>query len=166
MSVIDPKDPSSSPDTRSEARRMLELLSIAPTHSGWLPTELGPILAHQLDVPLSEIVEQRLPETQQSGSQNLRTLFANASPPIDLLKQLKDFFKRASVDESESLPREVATVLYIAILCLARNVGATLTRLDDAALADRVDWASSRRWLEPILARLFHQFNKDRGAGS
>src|SRR5687768_1349181 len=127
MSAIDPPDPSSVP---SEPKRMLDLLSVGSTSmkSGWMPSELGAILAHQLDVPLKEIVA-----AVDNGwrDRTLRTLFADTSPPVSVLGKLKHAFKVASTSADGAVPVEVATVLYIAVIVVAQRGGEQLTSLDE-----------------------------------
>lgn len=154
MSAIDPPDPpSSSNDRLAEPKRMLSLLSVVPTQSGWMPSELGAILTHQLDIPLHEVVAGTL----DAGVPTLRHLLTNPSPPAALMQQLKGLFKTASTATDDLLPKEVATILYLAIIVAGERTGLRLTSLDPAALHERLDWASKRRWLDPMLGDLFRQ---------
>jgi len=131
---------------------MLYLLSVVPTQSGWLPTELGAILTHQLDTPLAEVVAGGAGFEKEK---TVRDLLFEVNPPATLMEQVKGVFKTASTASGDLLPKEVATVLYIAIIVAGQRAGQRLTSLDDAALLERVEWASRRRWLDPMLSGLF-----------
>ncbi|CAN5553432.1 hypothetical protein BH09PLA1_BH09PLA1_18240 [soil metagenome] len=147
---------------------MLDLLTVGGSESGWMPSELGAILSHQLDVPLAEtaaddsasdVVDGKLDPEWRGAT--LRALLVHPAPPIALLSRLKQFFKLASTAPGDSLPKEVATVLYIAVIVAGQRAGERLTRLDDASIQERVEWASRRRWLDPSLASLFKNFRAE-----
>ena len=139
-------DPST--DSLSEPKRLLTLLNVGQTQSDWMPGELGAILTHQLNVPLREMI------ASTDDARPLGQFFADPRPDAALLAALKDAFKLASTQPNDALPKEVATVLYIAVLAVAQRAGLGLTSLDDAALRERVAWAKNRRWLDPHLREL------------
>lgn len=142
---------------------MLDLLSVVPTQSGWMPSELGAILTHQLDIPLQDVI----PGSAASGEpKSLRNVLMDPTPPAALMAQLKGLFKTASTASDDLLPKEVATVLYIAIIVAGQRAGQRLTSLDSAALRDRIEWASKRRWLDPTLVELFrHTISEIKACG-
>ena len=134
--------------TPSEPKRLLTLLNVGQTQSDWMPGELGAILAHQLSVPLREML------TSSNDSRSLAQVLAGSNPDVNVLTSLKDTFKVASTQPNDALPKEVATVLYISILVVAQRAGFRLTSLDDVALRERIAWAKNRRWLDPVVREL------------
>src|SRR5207237_7742080 len=99
-------------DPLSQPQRLLTLLSLQSTQPTWQSDELGAILAHQLNAPLAEA----LPDVGSDGAKwkNLRQLLLDPSAPAHWLARIKDFAKAASVSGETGLPRDVATVLYLA----------------------------------------------------
>jgi hypothetical protein len=145
---MDPKEPAhmgqSHDDPLSEPGKLLTLLSLNPGDASWGPNELAAILRHQLDAPLGEIVPD-------SAHSNLRQMLADPAPSIESLERVKQFAKSATVDVSSGLPRDVATVLYLAVIIVARRAGHLLTKLDDRELDVKIAWAARRPWLDPDL---------------
>lgn len=145
---IDADGPTSDP--LSQPSRLLALFSIPEQR--WQPSELGDILAHQLNIPLAEMNIQNV-----DRATTLRRIFEDPNAPLELLQQLKRFFKTSSLATDGSLPVEVATVLYIAILVAGERGGHTISKLDEASLRQRIDWAARRPWLDPQLSKLFEE---------
>jgi hypothetical protein len=185
MSAIDPPDPSSSSpplppsppsppppppmdplDPLAEPKRLLNLMSGTPTGSSWMPGELGAILKHELQVPLRDIVAVSPPSEWSAADTNLRGLLAHENPPVELLEALKRLFKSASAASDDLLPKEVATVLYLAVIAAGARAGHNLTSWGQTELRQRIEWASRRQWLAPPLDKLFEQFLRDAGAGT
>jgi hypothetical protein len=136
------------PDSLAEPKRLLTLLNVGQTQSDWMPGELGAILAHQLNVPLREMI------AGANDARSLAQVLADSNPDVNVLASLKDTFKLASTQPNDALPKEVATVLYIAVIVVAQRAGMRLTSLDDGALAERVAWALNRRWLDSTVREL------------
>jgi hypothetical protein len=155
------------PETLSEPRRLLSLFSLGPGEAAWMPSELGAILAHELNATIRDALtsfDDPQDVTELSGEWSgsdatIRKLLTHPSPPTGLLERLKGVAKVESTTEGGELPKEVATVLYIASIVAAKRAGARdVTQLDDAALAERVQWACRRRWLDAELRELFERF--------
>src|SRR4051794_26091530 len=117
-------------DPLSRPERMLSLLSLH-TSPAWSADDLGAILSHQLDAPLGSIASLH---EHASRFPTLRQLLLDDSPPMDALDRLKHFAKSATHSDDLGLPREVATVIYVAAIVAARRAGGSLSKLDDAAL--------------------------------
>ena len=59
-------------------------------------------------------------------------------------------------DPAAALPSEVATVLYVADVVVARvGCGQSISHLSDAAVHDNVRWVLAQPWLDPPTRRLF-----------
>ena len=124
----------------------------------WASDELGAILRHQMDAPLEPDlgkVDAALREWRQAltagDGEPLRTfgdLFRCPHPPLELLEATKRFAKYSRVQE-ESLPAEVATVLYfLAIAAGLTKCGRRITALDDQALQHGLAWVRQQTWLD------------------
>jgi hypothetical protein len=141
-------------DPLSEPKRMLTLMNVGTEHSTWLPEELGAILTHQLDAPLAEVLDHSLTDEWAADDATVRKLLTHPSPPPSLLEQLKRTCKAASAEPDSFLPKEVATVLYIACIACGLHTGQRISNLDDHAVRERLEWAGSRKWLDPGLREL------------
>lgn len=133
----------------------------------WEQSELGAILRHQLNTPVS--LELRGPPatpglsggTSRAPAPAALTfgqLLHHRAPPLEVLRQVKDYAK-ANRDHPQSLlPSEVATLLYYASIAvaLARH-GVRITRLPDAALRRVFAWAAGRGWVDAPTQLLFEQ---------
>lgn len=164
------------PDWPSVDGRLLAELMQIDDRTLWSAEELGAILQHQLDAPLeadfsrlrqSERVERApgqaagarfaLPATPalSPGISTFRQLFEHPNPPIELLELTKRFAKSCRSRPDAPVPDEVATVLYLAAIAAARlKGGASISRLDDAALRPALDWALEQPWLDPGIGEL------------
>src|SRR4051812_15084333 len=152
------EQPKSRPDDPlGEPKRMLSLFGVGQSQSTWMPRELGAILRHQLDTPLRSEVDSSIELSGEwlNDGATVRRLLAHPSPPIELLDHFKRNFKNASQAAEGALPKEVATVLYIAVIVAARRTGHQLSSLEDESLREKVEWATRRRWLDPDLAGFF-----------
>ena len=144
----------------------------------WQPHELGAILHHQLSVPLAaELGPLVLGAAVRSdgggagalddggadagGGARLATfgdVLHHPRPPVRLLELIKDFAKSSRADPQGALPSDVATVLYVAAVVVARVAcGRRISRLTDAAERDNVAWVLARPWLDPPTRALFRR---------
>ena len=132
----------------------------------WKAEELASMLRHQLAAPLSMDLDP--PGGEQTLTKICRDalaehdgitfgqLFANVNPPLALLEMVKDFAKGQGQDPAERLPRDIASVLYLAAISAALlRCDARVTNLTDAALIKRLRWASDQPWVESNLASFF-----------
>lgn len=140
----------------------------------WLAHELGAILHHQLSVPLEVelgpggaslgAVE---PEAGGARLVTFGDVLHHPRPPVELLEAIKDFAKAGVRDPNGALPSDVATVLYVAAVAVARAVcGRRITHLSDAAVRDNVRWALALPWLDPPTRRLFERTAASLSAGA
>lgn len=120
----------------------------------WLKVELGSILRHQLAArawPANENVNQL-----DAPIRSFKELFLHLQPPLELLKQTKDFAKAQREHPNSFLPKEVATVLYYASIVAARlRLGERITSLTDAELRQGVEWSLELPWLVESMQPLF-----------
>lgn len=154
-------------DPLHEPKRLLTLFSLGNEDSpSWLPNELGSILSHELDTSLRTALREapddpvsELKGEWSSDAATVRTLLSHPNPPLPLLERLKRITKKASSVNDGPLPKEVATLLYVAsILVAQQRAGEPISNLDEPALRERVQWAARRKWLAPILGELFQAY--------
>lgn len=134
--------------------------------SNWRAEDLGSMLRHQLDAPLgydlrlahssthdSHRLERQLALAQTKGLQTFRDLFLTETPPVELLRGVKDFFKQRCGAHPERRPeQQVAYVLYVlSLLCAEHRCRCRITRLSSAELAKAAAWAAAQPWIEPQL---------------
>ena len=124
----------------------------------WESNELGAMFQHQMNSPLEPdltrmdpALRDRIGPLTASGGEPLRTfgdLFRHPHPPLELLQATKQFAKYSRTLE-ESLPRELATVLYFLTIAAAWNeFGRRITALDDEPLLNGLSWARQQPWLD------------------
>jgi hypothetical protein len=124
----------------------------------WQAHELAAILRHQLDVEVAFDLSQMDDPENSLGAlsargdrpiQSFSGLFGHDRPPMALLELTKRFAKESSASGGGTLPDEIATVLYLAsIAAAATKHRHRITRLDDAALLQRLGWALEQSWLD------------------
>lgn len=125
----------------------------------WRPEELGAIFRHQLAAPLefdfSFLGAERPPsldaakETEGPPILSFGDLLRHLRPPIELLESTKEFARRCRSRPEAPLPDEIATMLYIlSIVAALARCGQRITKLDDTALGESLDWALSQPWLD------------------
>jgi len=132
----------------------------------WQPDELAAIYKHLLASPLVDEVAavqprlaEKLRKCEAVPGERLDTfgdLLTHEQPPLDLLNVVKEFCKYA--EDNESLPPDVAFVLYAAVISIAL-VGRDerITSADDRSLQTRIKWAGSRDWIDPDTKALFER---------
>ena len=125
----------------------------------WESGELEAILQHQMDAPLEPdlartdpAIRRRLPLLTAGGGEPLRTfadLFRCPRPPVELLEAAKRFAKYSRVQAEESLPADIATVLYfLAIAAALTKCDQRITALDDESLRRGFAWSQEQTWLD------------------
>ena len=123
----------------------------------WASAELGAIFQHQMNSPLEPDLAQMDPTLRDRigpltvGGEPLHTfgdLFRHPHPPLELLQATKQFAKYSRTLD-ESLPRELATVLYfLAIAAAWTKHRRRITALDGEPLLNGLAWARQQPWLD------------------
>jgi len=132
----------------------------------WQPEELGSIFKHLLAAPLGDELGtfdpqsvEKLRQLETTPGETFDTfgdLLHHEQPSLDLLNLVKDFSKRAGSDES--LPTDVAYVLYAAVISTALvHCGERITSADDPSLRSKIKWAASRNWIDPATKELLEK---------
>jgi hypothetical protein len=134
----------------------------------WPAEELDAILRHQLATPVQLDLESAgsafkaklytLPTKQQPGKLTYAELFHHPSPPPDLLRLVKQFAKASRVRGESVLPPEIATVLYLASIVVARlRCGLRISEQSDESLLYGIQWVLDQRWVDGETHKLFQQ---------
>lgn len=132
----------------------------------WQPDELAAMFKHLLASPIVDEVESVEPRLARKLGQREATpgeafntfgdLLSHGQPPLDLLNLAKEFCKHA--EDNESLPADVAFVLYAAVISVALvRCEKRITSADDSSLRSTIKWAGSRRWVDPDTKTLFEE---------
>lgn len=161
--------------TGAENRRLATLFAIEDqTGTSWDKGDLAALLRHQLSAPLEEESESKLPDDlakAQSSTEReaapIRTfndLFHHPSPPLALLRMVKDFAKLNRIQNRGALPPEVAVVIYYAAIAAALlRHGEAISNLAPTQLLKGIVWALERPWLDGSLEDLFRETRRRLG---
>ncbi len=134
---------------------------VAKLRLEWPQEELAAIWRHQLAAPVqAEAPGVRIPLDEGLGRRvaglvrgrcivTFGDLFQHPHPPMELLQEVKDFAK-ANRDHPESLlPPEISSLLYYASIAAALlRCGHRISRLDDVALRQGIEWALAQPGLD------------------
>ncbi|HMF15511.1 MAG TPA: hypothetical protein VKE94_24525 [Gemmataceae bacterium] len=134
----------------------------------WSPEELGAILRHQLDSSVQLDLEtlgaplasrlQALPVAHQPGRLTFRDLFQLADPALELLNLVKLFAKASRVRGESVLPAEIATVIYLTSIVLARlRRERRITEQSDESLLYGIQWVIDQPWVDEKTHALFRE---------
>ncbi len=134
----------------------------------WGDQDLTEMFAHQLSASLMDDLQNlngvdldQLYAWVTSVNPPITTfgdLFFHANPPIELLKQTKEYAKACRDDVSCLIPDSIASTLYYACLAVGRTrCGIWLTTMSPAAIRQGFRWAVDQPWVEPDLRSIFTQ---------
>ncbi len=143
----------------TDPKLLARLLAVTAEDRVWRPEELGPILKHQLSVPvqfdlgsLDADLAAKLSSLAAAQGLLIRSfddLLHHPHPPVELLTLTKQFAK-AMVEHPESpLPREVGRLLYFASITVALiRCGQRISGLDNASLKAGLRWCLEQNWVD------------------
>jgi hypothetical protein len=120
----------------------------------WTAEELREVLSHQLRAALVYDLGSAgmLRDAEALGQQGVRTfgdLMRHASPPVDLLRLAKDYFKSSLVSEDGPLPPDVARLLYYGAIGVAGlRHDQSISSLTKEELTRGLKWAAARDWAD------------------
>jgi hypothetical protein len=145
---------------RGDPQKLAKLLDGTAEVVKWSDDDLRSILLHQLAAP---IVPDLGPaaftcplDARTVSAMSFGRLLSMPNPPVELLQLAKDFAKTADCPDGKSLPTEIATLLYYALIAisLVRSSGVPATNLTPAQLRAGMEWGLARSWLVPDIAEL------------
>jgi hypothetical protein len=151
-------------------RQLAYLLGLDTAEPGeWGPDELGAILRHQLDAPLS--VDLPLSPTAPWAGPGIEPsatgassevpgtfadLFHRPDPPTQLLRVVKDFAKANCCHPASALPNDIATLLYYETIVAARlHARQRISQLTEEELRAGVTWVLEQTWVDERTRGLF-----------
>jgi hypothetical protein len=134
----------------------------------WSVDELGSILRHQLATPVHLDLEaapstfraclMALPADQQPGKLLYQELFRLAAPSLELLSLVKQLAKSSRAHGESALPPEIATVLYLTSIVVARlRLGQRISEQSDESILHGIKWVINQPWIDEETQRLFHE---------
>lgn len=132
----------------------------------WQSDDLAAMFKHLLASRIVDEVEsvqprlaEKLRQRESAPGETLNTfgdLLAHERPPLDLLNAVKEFCKHA--EDGESLPADVAFVLYAAAISVALvRCDERISTADDKSLRSTIKWAGSRNWIDADTKALFQK---------
>ncbi len=152
-------------------------LNEAPS-ADWRMQDVQAMLRHQLAAPLAFDLGNAAVAEDQAGERNralgeakklgiisFQDLFTHRTPPVVLLKLVKDLFKGRSGASSQRRPEhQVAYVLYLLTILSARvRCGQSITRLTDTEVSRSVQWATSLEWVDAVTKALLAEAKANLG---
>src|SRR5258708_3382531 len=134
----------------------------------WPDGELGAILRHQLATLVQLDLETAgstfrsrliaLPADQQPGKSTYEDVFHSATPSLALLGLLKQLAKSSRVRGESVLPPEIATVIYLTSIVVARlRLAQRITEQSDESLLYGIQWVIDQPWVDEKTRSLFRE---------
>ena len=158
------------PNMKTRDSRMLEAL-LDPEFEQrrtWHPEELGSILEHQWNVPLTADLGGMPPDRSQMLARlcdadglllkSYGDIFRHPMPPIELLQMIKDYAKRNMAAGDRGLPEEIAQLLYVLSVAVARvRCGQRITTQSDDALRANIETVLAQPWVTPPVVTILRE---------
>ena len=134
----------------------------------WHAEDLEAILQHQWDAPLQADLGE-LPPTE---AQDLRLLceahglllksygdlFGHSMPPLEILRPIKEYAKRNMACPDEGLPLEIAELLYVLSVVVARlRHNARITGQKDETVCKNIESVLGQPWITSPVADLLRE---------
>ena len=136
-----------------------EIMSAPETRDTWVAQDLAAMVRHQLEAPLLVDLEAAFPgegqrvaalaATVQPPVVKFGDLLTHPSPPVELLRLVKDMAKSAEDSPVHPLPREVASYFYlVSILAAQHRAGVRISTLPDERVREGLRWLQTQPWLD------------------
>jgi hypothetical protein len=144
------------------------MLDLGEIHHVWAPHELKEMLQHQLSAPLqvslgtqTAEISHQLKVARRDPLLTLEQLLNDPQPPIELLKQVKQFAKMCLRDRENPLPSEIVMLLYYSSIAAGMvRLNHPISELPPAALKRGMGWLAEQQWVtEDVRALLEEGFN-------
>jgi hypothetical protein len=129
----------------------------ASSDAGWTADDLASIWRHQLSAPLALDLSIVAPGAQATVTslcaplsiKSVADLLAHPSPPLELLRMVKDLSRTQSSQAETAYPAQVAVALYYLAIALGLvRLGSRISAMDDARLCSGMEWVMQQRWLD------------------
>ncbi len=150
--------------------RMLETL-LSPGFEQqrvWQPEELGAMLEHQWGAPLEADLGAlppqqarlltRLCDADRLLLKSYGDIFSHPMPPVEILEMIKDYAKRNMASADVELPEDIAKLLYVLSIVVARlRCGKRITSQPDAVIRRNLEAVLAQPWMTPPVVKLLHE---------
>lgn len=161
------------PEDAERARFLAEMAAMDSDvdHAFWRPEDLAAVLRHQLDAPLAfdlashqsggmeHVEDLRCVEGQPIRT--FRELFHHPRPPVELLELTKEFAKSLAHRDDAPLPEQIATILYVLSIIVARaRCGCRISQTDDEEQRRQVEWILSHPWVDESTRCLLREMQR------
>lgn len=134
----------------------------------WSDDEIGAVLMHQWRAPLRVSLEGISPQQREALRQladadellvhSFGDLLSHRSPPLELLRIMKDFAKAIGLHPASPLPPDAARVMYLGAIAAARvRCGQRISSISDGELIEGLRWTLSRPWVSLQIANVFEE---------
>ena len=154
---------------KSNAPKLARILDRAnAVEPCWLPEDLPDLLRHQWAAPIEfdlssvrdENRDKALSAAVESDIRTFSDLLRHPSPPLDVLKLAKEFFKERAGRSSERHPeQQIAYVFYLlVILTASARLGTAISSLTGRDLARAVAWSLRQSWLQGEVREVFERW--------
>ena len=144
----------------TKASWLAQLIGLDEGDQGlWTPDELAAMLDHQfsarLEFDLGYLGRKAAPALDAMRTaegppiRSFRDLLHHPRPPVELLESTKEFARACGSGRDHLLPDEIAAMLYILSIAVARaKCRRRISKLDDHALRHSLDWACKQSWVD------------------
>lgn len=127
-------------------------------HLAWDSGELSAIMQHQLSAPL--VFDRN--EVGCDSIDSFEALFSHDNPPVELLRLVKVFAKTAKSDGGQSIPEEVATVLYYTSIAIAHTrCRHRISTMADERVINGLLWIVNQAWVDKKFKTFVAGLTKD-----
>jgi hypothetical protein len=154
---------------QADPRLLAQFLEVEDVPRGiWSADELGAILRHQLASSVQLDLESQDPALRarvpallpghKPGALTFGQLFQQAAPSLDLLLLVKQFAKASRLRGQSVLPAEIATVIYLSSIVVARlRCRRRISEQSDESLTYGIQWILDQPWVDENTHRLFRE---------
>lgn len=144
------------PGETATDRRISGFFSIDATRgSRWGTADVGAMVRHFLDSPISELIDVPASE-RQWAARSVRALFADGNPPVALLQGVKRAGRSIVKDADEPIPSEVGAYFYfLAIATSVVRTGTSISASPMPTLRAGIERFLKRDWLDDTAANTF-----------
>lgn len=136
--------------------------------ANWTTEDLQGMLIHQLDTPLPDYLQPKAAWTSEQAisrpdgtspqrtRHSFRQILLADTPPIELLKKMKNHVKGIRHNPDHPLPIEISTALYYACISAAWiHARAWISSTDAGSFRSGLTWLIDQSWVEPDLQQLY-----------
>lgn len=134
----------------------------------WQPEELGAMLEYQWRSPLEADLSgmdtktahmlKNMCDAQSLCLKSYGDIFDHRMPPVEVLTIIKEYAKRNMACPDVELPGDIAKLLYILSVVVARmRCGKRITTQDDSTIRQSITALLTQPWLSPSVSELLRE---------